>query len=198
MKKFFFLLLFLWTAWSVQSSDKPSGVIAGGTPAATPYFVQDSRVAGPTVMITVGVHGNEPSGATAADQIRHWPMTRGKLIVVPRANVVGLAANERYTTGEPDELGNLNRNFPRASSNEPPRGALAAALWDFARQQKPAWVIDLHEGADFNGMAKKSVGSSVIVFPTTEGKAVAPTMHAAVNATITNQNRPLHVAWLTD
>jgi predicted deacylase/glutamine amidotransferase-like uncharacterized protein len=187
MRRFFLLLLFLWTAWTVQSSDKPAGIIAGGTPAATPYFIQDSRVAGPTVLISGGVHGNEPSGAYAADQIRHWPITRGRLVVVPRANVLALDANKRNTPDESAALGNLNRNFPRAASNEPPRGALATALWDFAHQQKPTWVIDLHEGGDFNGMGTKSVGSSLIVFPTAEGRSVSTAMHAAVNATITNQ-----------
>jgi hypothetical protein len=65
---------------------------------------------------------------------------------------------------------------------------LATALWDFVKQQKPVWFVDLHEGSDFNAMTNKSVGSSVIVFPTPEGKAVAPAIQAAVNATITNQN----------
>lgn len=163
-----------------------SGIITDGTPAATPYYVRDSGKAGPTVMISGGVHGDEPAGAYAAGQIRHWPITRGKLIVVPRANVVALKANRRLMPGEPVEQANLNRNFPKAKEDGPPRGALATALWDFARQQKPTWVIDLHEGTDFNGMTNKSVGSSVIAFPTPDDKAVALAIQAAVNATITN------------
>lgn len=165
-----------------------SGLIAAGTPAAAPYYTKDSGKPGPTVMITGGVHGDEPAGAYAAEQIRHWPIARGKLIVVPRANVVALAANKRNTPGEPTERANLNRNFPKAKETGPARGALATALWDFVKQQKPAWLVDLHEGSDFNAMTNKSVGSSVIVFPTAEGKAVAPAILAAVNATITNQS----------
>jgi len=188
MRQFVFLWLFLCSVWTVQSADKPAGIIAAGTPSATPYFVQDTGVAGPIVLISGGVHGNETAGAQAADQIRHWRITRGKLVVVPRANVLALDADRRNTPDESVALGNLNRNFPRAASNEPPRGVLATALWDFARQQKPTWVIDLHEGGDFNGMGTKSVGSSLIVFPTTEGKCVSTAMHAAVNATITNEN----------
>jgi len=140
------------------------------------------------MVITGGVHGNEPAGAYAADQIRHWPITRGKLIVVPRVNIIALAANKRNTPGEPAESANLNRNFPKANEDGPPRGAQATALWDFVRQQKPEWVVDLHEGSDFNAMTNKSVGSSVIVFPTQDGKAVAHAVQAAVNASITNQN----------
>ncbi|MBI5684440.1 MAG: succinylglutamate desuccinylase/aspartoacylase family protein [Verrucomicrobia bacterium] len=169
--------------------DQAAGIIAAGTPAATPYYVRDSGKAGPTVVITGGVHGDEPAGAYAAEQIRHWPITRGTLIVVPRANVVALKANKRNTPGEPAESANLNRNFPKAKEGGPARGALATALWNFVRQQKPAWVVDLHEGSDFNAMTNKSVGSSVIVFPTPDGKAVSPAIQAAVNATVTNQNR---------
>ncbi|MBI5397185.1 MAG: succinylglutamate desuccinylase/aspartoacylase family protein [Verrucomicrobia bacterium] len=165
-----------------------TGLIAAGTSAATPYYIKDSGAAGPTVLITGGVHGDEPAGAYAADQIRHWPITRGKLIVVPRANVIGLTAGKRNTPGEPEALRNLNRNFPKAKETGPARGALATALWDFVRQQKPEWVVDLHEGSDFNALTNKSVGSSVIVFPTPEGKAVAPALLEAVNATVTNQN----------
>jgi len=167
---------------------EPSGIIAAGTPAATPYYINDSGTAGPTVVITGGVHGDEPAGACAAEQIRHWPITRGKLVVLPRANVVALKANQRLTPGEETATANLNRNFPRAKEGGPARGALALALWDWVRQQKPAWFIDLHEGGDFNVLTNKSVGSSIIVFPTPEGKTAAAAMLAAVNASITNQN----------
>jgi hypothetical protein len=181
-----FVVGFLLTSWGIAADS--SGLIADGTPAATPYYICDSGKAGPTVVIMGGVHGDEPAGAYAADHIRHWPITHGKLIVVPRANVIALKADKRNTPGEPAELSNLNRNFPKAKESSPARGALAAALWDFVKQQKPVWFVDLHEGSDFNAMTNKSVGSSVIVFPTPEGKTVGPLIQAAVNATITNQS----------
>jgi predicted deacylase/putative intracellular protease/amidase len=167
----------------------PAGVIAPGTPAATPYYVCDSGVAGPTVVVTGGLHGDEPAGACAADQIRRWPITRGKLVVLPRANAVALQAGKRLTPGAEASENNLNRNFPHAASDAPARGALAQALWEFVRQQRPAWLVDLHEGRDFSGQTNTSVGSSVIVFPTREGQAAAAAMQAAVNASITNSAR---------
>jgi predicted deacylase len=170
------------------SADEAAGFIAAGTPPATPYYIRDSGKAGPTVVITGGVHGDEPAGTCAADQIRHWPITRGKLVIVPRANVIALKADKRNTPGESTELSNLNRNFPKAKEGGPARGALATALWDFVKQQKPAWFVDLHEGSDFNALTNKSVGSSVITFPTPEGKTVAPLIQAAVNVSITNQS----------
>ena len=168
--------------------DRAAGVIAAGTPAATPYYVRDSGVSGPTVVITAGLHGDEPAGVYAADQIRHWPIKRGKLVVLPHANVAALQADKRLTPGEKHGVNNLNRDFPKASEDGPARGALATALWGFVQQQRPAWLVDLHEGVDFSGRTNTSVGSSVIVFPSQEGRTAAAAMRAAVNATITNDS----------
>ena len=96
-----------------------------GSRFATEYFVQDSGTPGPTVMIVGGVHGNEPAGANAADVIRQWPVTKGRLVVVPRANVPALAANKRLIPNLDTNLSNLNRNYPRAGMDEGPRGELA-------------------------------------------------------------------------
>ena len=48
-------------------------ILGEGEPWQTPCHIKDSGVDGPTVLITGGIHGNEPAGARAAEQIRHWP-----------------------------------------------------------------------------------------------------------------------------
>ena len=53
---------------------RPSGLIAEKTEWENPYDVIDSGVEGPTLPITGGLHGNEPAGNRAAEQIRHWPI----------------------------------------------------------------------------------------------------------------------------
>jgi hypothetical protein len=171
----------------ISGGDEAAGIIAAGQPFATPYFVRDSGVAGPTVMIFGGLHGDEPAGAGAAYQIRHWPMTRGKLVVVPRANVLALEARRRLIPQLTADLANLNRNFPKPGGTNLARGELAAALWEFVQQQKPDWLIDLHEGSDFRVSGSQSVGSSLIVFTTPAGQVAATQMLAAVNASITNR-----------
>lgn len=158
--------------------------LAAGTRFATQYFVHDSGTPGPTVMMVGGVHGNEPAGALAAESIRHWPITKGKLVVVPRANVTALAAVKRLIPDLDTNLSNLNRNYPRAGMQEGPRGVLAEAIWGLTSKYKPDWLLDLHEGYDFHQINDKSVGSSVIAFPNTEGTKVANLMLAAVNADI--------------
>ena len=161
--------------------------LCSGTRFATPCYVINSGQPGPTVMIVGGVHGNEPAGAQAAEEIRQWPMNIGRLIVIPRANVTGLAANQRRITELATNLSDLNRDYPRAKQTDhEARGDLAQAIWKIATDNQPDWVLDLHEGYDFHQLNEKSVGSSVICFPLTNAQVAADEMLATVNATITN------------
>lgn len=158
-----------------------------GTRFATVCYRVDSGNPGPTVMVVGGVHGNEPAGAQAAESIRQWPIRTGKLIVIPRANVTGLAANQRRITELATNLSDLNRDYPRAKQTDnAARGDLAQAIWKIACDNKPDWVLDLHEGYDFHQLNEKSVGSSIICFPIPAGQLAADAMLATVNEVITN------------
>jgi succinylglutamate desuccinylase len=137
------------------------------------------------VILVGGIHGDEPAGAAAAEQIRHWPITRGTLVVLPRANPPGLAARTRNMPGVSKELANLNRNFPKAKQPPgPAAGESAQAIWAWVESLHPAWLVDLHEGSGVRGAGSKSVGSSVIVFPSPEADSAGQAMLQAVNATI--------------
>ena len=113
---------------SAGAATRSGGTINTGTRFETPYYIQDSGVAGPTVVITGGIHGNEPAGAYAADQVRHWPISRGKIIVLPRANPPALKADKRYTPEVDEKLKNLNRNFPKAGEPPDARGTAAVGV----------------------------------------------------------------------
>jgi len=167
-----------------NAATRTVGTLAEGTRFETLYYVQKSGAPGPTVMVTGGVHGNEPAGACAADQLRHWPIGRGTIIVLPRANVPALAANKRHTPGVPEDLGNLNRNFPKAGKLSPARGAPAEEIWRLVDQFKPDWLVDLHEGFDFHRINPKSVGSNILAPPTLQTDPLVARMLAAVNETI--------------
>ena len=180
------LLCFSWL-----SAEPSGGLLRQGTPQETAWHMIDSGKPGPVVMITGGLHGNEPAGARAADQIRHWSIARGKLIVVPKANWTGLQAGTRFVPNSSRELRDLNRNFPKTGEKNEPRGALATEIWALAKQHKPDWLLDLHEGSDFHQINKASVGSSII--PTKgEGlnEAVTKALQA-VNATIEEPKKKL-------
>lgn len=181
------------TASYAQSTD--TGLLGEGRPWETPYYVNDSGVDGPTVVITGGIHGNEPAGARAAEQIRHWPIVRGKLIGVPRVNTFGLEQKTRYIPKSPAERKDLNRNFPSPKIADEPRGEIATALWKFVVAKDPDWLFDLHEGYEFNVSHKpkagkdKSVGSSIIYDRSQGLGPIGERMLAAANGTVTDSNR---------
>jgi Succinylglutamate desuccinylase / Aspartoacylase family len=195
--RFYFAIssLFVACTASAKGPAQNSGVLAEGTKWTTPYYVVDSGMDGPTVLITGGVHGNEPAGAEAAEQVRHWPIVKGTLIVVPRANRPGLAAQTRYLPGEGDDSRDLNRDFPRDGAANEARGVLAIAIWRLAQQRRPDWALDLHEGYAFHVSheppddKKKSVGSTVIYFRGEALDGVVQRMLDAVNTDVTDPDR---------
>ena len=164
-----------------------TNLLLSDTRFATEWYLRDSGVTGPTVFICGGVHGNEPAGANAAEIIRQWPLLKGRLVVVPRANVPGLVANKRLIPDLDTNSSNLNRNYPRAGIEAGPRGEPATEIWNLVLKFKPDWLLDLHEGFDFHQVNEKSVGSSVISFPNPKGVEAADLMLAAVNSDIADE-----------
>ena len=159
--------LFQLAAAALGQTAPETGWIADGTPWKTAYYVRDSGVPGPVLLVVGGIHGNEPAGYRAAEQIRHWPIVRGRMVVIPRANVLALRAGTRFLPDPARPQHDLNRDFP-GEDGERPKSPLARAIWNFVRQQRPDWIVDLHEGYQFHishkppAGKKKSVGSTVI------------------------------------
>ena len=174
---------------SIARAGQTEHLLAAGTKWQTPYYVIDSNKPGPTVMIVGGVHGNERAGAGAAEEIRHWPIVRGKLLVVPRASVPALLANKRCDPNDPSEAGNLNRNFPCKGGLDEPRGVAAQAIWQLAARTRPDWLVDLHEGINFRKIDANSTGGSIIRTNSDEVRRVSQIMLDAVNATIDDQKQ---------
>ncbi len=170
---------------------RTKGPIAKNTEWENPYYVTDSGIEGPAVLVTGGLHGNEPAGYRAAEQIRHWSIRCGKLIVLPRVNTPGLNLNTRWLPGESEELRNANRNFPKSGEPNEARSVPVRALWEFMQEQKPDWVVDLHEGFDFNIANSKSDGSSIIYFDTPDMQQLAAKIQDDANATIDDPDREI-------
>ena len=164
----------------------PAAELASGTKWATPYFIVEGPAPGPTIMLTGGLHGDEPAGAHAAEQIRHWPILRGRIVVLPRANRPGLAAGTRHLPQVAAPGQDLNRNFPRSGGGAEAQTVIGQAIWELTRREKPDWVIDLHEGYHFHQIQSKSVGSTILASRPGDQRTrpVVTRMLAAVNATI--------------
>lgn len=106
--------------------------------------VRHSGRQGSTVMVLGGVHGNEPSGWLAAEELLSWEPTFGSLIVVPRANILPTYAMERTF----DYLGDLNRMYP-GDPNGWPMERMAASIVDVAREFNVEVLLDMHESWGF-------------------------------------------------
>jgi hypothetical protein len=172
---------------SLSASDvrRSTGTLGEGTSWSTPWFAIEASKDGPTVLATGGMHGNELAGSAAAEQLLRWPIVRGRLIVVPRANRLGLAADMRWFPPSRNDKArrDLNRNFPTAS-DESPRTPLAEAIWELVTDERPDSVIDLHEGFDVHVANSKSVGSSVIHSASKKRNRLARMMLEAVSQTV--------------
>lgn len=179
----------------VRAERRSQTVLGQGKAWETPVYVNDSGVDGPTVLVTGGVHGNEPAGAAAANQIRHWPIVRGKLIVIPQVNRLALANDSRYIPKAVTDERDLNRNFPSPAIADEARGEIAHELWDFVLDQDPDWLFDLHEGYQFNISHKpkpgkeKSVGSTIIYDRSQKRDSMVERMLVHVNGLVTEPER---------
>ena len=136
-----------------------------GSEWETPLVAQHSGEPGPSVLVLGGVHGNEPGGWLAAEEIAGWAPARGGLIVIPRANVVATHALERTLP----ELGDLNRMYPGSFTAELPMARMAAHIIDAIRSFDVELVLDLHESWGFYAERGESGGTAFIGQTITSG-----------------------------
>lgn len=125
--------------------------LLAGTPSETEFVVRDSGADGPVLFVLGGVHGNEPGGWAAADDVATWEPAAGSLIVLPRANVQAIADFIRTT----DAIGDLNRLYPGRDDSELLMERMAAEIVGVAREYAVDVLLDMHESwAFFAGRAQ--------------------------------------------
>ena len=171
---------------SPTGAEVSSNTLATGTKWETSYHVIEASRPGPTILLTGGLHGDEPAGARAAEQIRHWPILRGRLIVLPAANQPGLRGGTRHLPEVAQLEADLNRNFPRTGAKNEASSLIGKEIWRLAQESNPDWVIDLHEGYHFHKIQPKSVGSTILASRPGDqrSRSVVKHMIATVNATV--------------
>ena len=110
------------------------------------YYMFDTGIAGPSIVIIGGVHGNEPAPPRAAMHIvDNFEFSCGRFLIIPGANPAALAADTRTTPGYPiGDASDLNRQFP-GNENGSTTQRIAAALTGILDDFNPDVVIDLHE-----------------------------------------------------
>ncbi len=114
------------------------------SPLGTPIEVVNGKYAGPTLLVSAAIHGDELNGVEAVRQLLNKikpERLKGVLIAVPVVNVFGFVHKSRYLPDRRD----LNRCFPGSE-----RGSIASRLaYQFLNQvvRHCTHVIDLHTGA---------------------------------------------------
>ena len=119
--------------------------LLAGTSSETQMIIRHSGVRGPAVMILGGVHGNEPAGWLAGDEVATWAPKAGSLIVVPRANVRALNAFVRTF----DDIGDLNRLYPGNAESPLLMERMSHAFLETCREFNVEILLDMHESWAF-------------------------------------------------
>ncbi len=175
---------------TAPKSPAPHTILAAESRWETPVYVLHGARSGPTVLVLAGVHGDERAPPHAARRLLATRLVRGRLFVIPEVNRPALAAGKRFSPRT--RYMDLNRNFPRRPGMSP-RGFMAPIVWQTIQDIDPDWLLDLHEGFDFNRRNKKSMGSSVVHVPGTavskRALSAARVVQGAVNASIAKTTR---------
>ena len=168
----------------VPPQSRSERLLLPGTPGETVMTFAFSGKAGPTLMVLGGVHGNEPGGWIAAEEVSTWLPSVGGLVVLPRANRIAAASFVRTT----DELGDLNRLYPGSRESGLPMERLAAEIVAIASEFNADVVLDLHESwAFFNGRSQNGtafLGQTVTTGIGPRNPALGREIIARVNANI--------------
>lgn len=118
--------------------------LSTGTPLTVPVIVAHGRLAGPTLLLSAAIHGDEINGVEICRCVlkRIDPFAlHGTVIAVPVVNVFGFITQSRYLPDRRD----LNRSFPGS-----PKGSLASRLAHLFLQRVVSLCdvgIDYHTGS---------------------------------------------------
>ena len=176
MRILWMLLAVLLSVLPVAQGAAPgSFAVQAGTRWETSGCIVDSGIEGPTALILGGVHGNEPAGAVAAARVCDFKLLRGKLVVVPRVNALGLAKNVRLLP----EIGDMNRAYP--PTGETPAEKMGAEIVSLMERYKISLFIDLHEARTFHRLDKSSLGQTLLFADNSVSASMAMDAVDAVN-----------------
>ncbi|MGE5455342.1 MAG: succinylglutamate desuccinylase/aspartoacylase family protein [Methylocystaceae bacterium] len=194
-KKQYYLALILVTAFCLVSvinapaqAASSYNIATSNSTYQTKVYVIDSGVAGPTVMVVGGVHGNETAGYRAAGQVKDFTVKKGRLIVIPEAHKPAIARKSRTYNGN-----DLNRDFPQGSTQSAD-SYIAREIYQVVKNYDVDYLVDLHEGYDYyKSSSSTSVGQSIIYYPRNDGKTIANKVASNLNLSISSSYRQFSV-----
>ncbi len=108
-----------------------------------PVLCFQAARAGPSVVITANVHGDEATGVGVIHQLKghlDGMLRRGQVHLYPSLNPDGLVQRTRVVPADGQDLNRVWPGDARGRASE----RLADALWQDIRSRKPDVLIDLH------------------------------------------------------
>lgn len=117
----------------------------------------EGQADGPTILVTGGVHGDEPAGWHAAHHLTNFNVHSGEVIIIPEVNKEAIKKESHFYSD-----GNLNRHFP---PDEEVESDLAKALWEKVTEVDPDVFIDLHSSKGILMGSDSGIGQAVFHTP---------------------------------
>ena len=111
----------------------------------TPYELNIYKICGKrpgkTLMLIGGIQGNEPGGFLSADLYADMSLSKGNLIVVPRANFYSILLNHRGPHGD------MNRKF----ANRPEKMSMDDKIVSILKKliAETDYLLNLHDGSGY-------------------------------------------------
>ena len=96
---------------------------------------------GKTLMLIGGIQGNEPGGFLSADLYADMSLSKGNLIVVPRANFYSIILNKRGPHGD------MNRKFTPEDTTHSMEDKIVTILKKLISESD--FLLNLHDGAGY-------------------------------------------------
>ena len=119
-------------------------------------YHKKSQVDGPKILIIAGIHGDEIGGYKSADILTRVSVTKGELLIIPRANFLAILNNTRGYNGD------MNKKFKKIDKNDKDKNSIELikkTILDF----NPDVLISLHEGYGFAKNSKNAWGNSIVI-----------------------------------
>ncbi len=125
---------------TMASSDARQAIFFKGTDYELHVYDIKGKEKGPTVLIIGGIQGDEPGGYLSADSYADISLKKGRLIIVPRANLPSIIMNRRGVNAD------MNRKF-KSKSQRIYEEKVVAILKKLIRQSDV--LLNLHDGSGF-------------------------------------------------
>lgn len=181
MRKLIIFIILILCLGSIVITDKINSI--------DPIII-DSGNPGPVLLMIGGTHGNEPAGTIGLEKFisANVHLTRGKIIIVPRVNKIGLELGLRYGFNGFVPI-DYNRNYPTSLQKSFSNSNSNINSQIINLVNKSDFILDIHEGWGWNIVNPESLSSGIYPSDTIESKSIGLTIVKRINQTIIDNKK---------